>query len=320
MKFISITLFLLLASSAVSQSKMRTIKNKIKEKVQVYDEVRERQREEIKKQTKKQQGERADYSEEQFLRDYKYDDDDEIPWNAIIQVFDGRVLDEIPAYNIVEEKPEDEQPRQLYQAYPLKNDFFIDPYIGSPVFAFARGSFGYDATDSVALYDWEFTAAYEMFSLNIKHQMLRFSTDIEHINFDFTSISPGLIFAMPDKQSYVQLFAGIGFFNIDTDNYTLGGDKFDRTFSGVNLGGSLTAFLGYNFSFHAKLDFMAVEYDDLSDYFMNFLLTEYSLGYVYERFGIQLGLKYQEFRDIDIEDPENTFELSQPFFAIYSYF
>jgi hypothetical protein len=317
---LSFCFILIFTASAYGQSRMRTIRNKIKEKVETLDKAVELEKQ--KAAERKAEIIISDnYSKEQFLNDYKHEDDDEIPWNATITVYDGRFLDFIPEFELVSESTQSE-PRQLYRDYPLKGDQFIDPYVGEPVFLKARFSYGYSSADSTSLYDVEFLAAYELFVLNVKHQMLRFSTDDEYINFDFTSLSPGVLLSLPDHQSFAMIYAGLGLFTIDSKDERDASSKIDRTFSGINVGVATSIFFYDKLSFDARLDFTAVRYDrdEESNYFMNFLLTEFSLGYVYDRYGLQVGMKYQEFRDIDIDNPQKTFLLKQPFVAFHTYF
>ena len=68
-----ITFLFAVHTSSFAQTKMRIIKNKIKQKVEVYDEIKEAEIEASKSNTSVQVVS-SDYSEEQFLRDYKFDE------------------------------------------------------------------------------------------------------------------------------------------------------------------------------------------------------------------------------------------------------
>lgn len=291
---------LLVFTAGMSQSTLRKIKDKIKEESRAIDRQVEIRTQQLNVTN------RADTTSNAVGHFYPYQflDDDEIPINAVITIYDGRFT-EIPSLIDTIFDTNRKRPEQFYGDYPGKSDEFIDPYQGRPSFYHVRYTYGYDSTDSLVNQNLDLLAAYQKMTISIKYTSLKLVAD-DPIEFTFFYISPGVLWPLSNNDSFVQIHAGLGRFAVDASD-------FERSFGGLNLGTYLKYHFDSGLTSGLKLDYLMVEHDkSVNEYFMSILLTDIHLGWLTQRWEWNIGYTLQTFRDIGLT---NDTETTQQFYV-----
>jgi hypothetical protein len=306
--FIIILLPLLILSQS---SKMSKIKKAVKDKVEKKrSEENENQIQLTDGNNSKINVEAGSFTEADFKRSYEFQPNDDIPWNAIIYVYDGRYEDEPfnPDRNI---ESYESKRGNFYAEYPYSGSRFYNVLEGKDFFSRFNYTYGYGSEDQVSLNDYVFFFAFDHGSLRVNYKILSNEYGDEAIDFTFLTASPGVFIPIRSMRTGFNLYAGFASFSIKSD--------FSQTFGGVNVGLESLSMLGYNMSLQLKIEHIAVkDRSSDTDYFINFFLAEADLGYHYDRFKFSLGYQLQKFNDLGLQGDDRF--LRQTNFGIHVFY